>query len=65
MSGRGWVRAKTGTLTGTSGLAGLVTDARGRVLVFAFLSNHIPPAATDDARAALDHLAATLAMCPC
>ena len=27
--GRGWVRAKTGTLTGTSALAGLVTDARG------------------------------------
>ena len=63
--GRGWVRAKTGTLTGTSGLAGLVTDARGRVLVFAFLSNHIPPVATDDARAALDHLAATLATCHC
>jgi D-alanyl-D-alanine carboxypeptidase/D-alanyl-D-alanine-endopeptidase (penicillin-binding protein 4) len=63
--GRGWVRAKTGTLTGTSALAGLVTDARGRVLVFAFLSNHIPPADTDDARAALDDLAATLARCRC
>jgi len=63
--GRGWVRAKTGTLTGTSALAGLVTDARGRVLVFAFLSNHIPPTGTDDARAALDHLAATLAACRC
>jgi D-alanyl-D-alanine carboxypeptidase/D-alanyl-D-alanine-endopeptidase (penicillin-binding protein 4) len=64
-SGRGWVRAKTGTLTGTSALAGLVTDARGRPLVFAFLSNHIPPAGTDDARDALDDLAATLATCPC
>jgi D-alanyl-D-alanine carboxypeptidase/D-alanyl-D-alanine-endopeptidase (penicillin-binding protein 4) len=63
--GRGWVRAKTGTLTGTSALAGLVTDARGRVLVFAFVSNHIPPSATDDARDALDDLAATLARCPC
>ncbi len=63
--GRGWVRAKTGTLTGTSALAGLVTDARGRVLVFAFVSNHISPAGTDDARDALDALAARLAACPC
>jgi serine-type D-Ala-D-Ala carboxypeptidase/endopeptidase (penicillin-binding protein 4) len=63
--GRGWVRAKTGTLTGTSALAGLVTDARGRVLVFAFVSNHIPPVGTGDARDALDDLAATLASCRC
>ncbi len=63
--GRGWVRAKTGTLRGTSGLAGLVTDARGRLLVFAFISNHIPLVGTLDARAALDDLAATLATCRC
>lgn len=64
-SGRGWVRAKTGTLRGTSALAGLVTDARGRPLVFAFVSNHIPVIGTLDARAALDRLASTLAGCPC
>ena len=58
--GRGWVRAKTGTLTGTSALAGLATDARGRPLVFAFVSNHIPLVGTLDARAALDDLAARL-----
>ncbi len=63
--GRGWVRAKTGTLRGTSALAGLVTDARGRALVFAFVSNHIPLVDTLDARAALDDLAATLATCRC
>lgn len=63
--GRGWVLAKTGTLRGTSGLAGLVTDARGRPLVFAFISNHIPALDTLDARAALEDLAATLATCRC
>ena len=63
--GRGWVRAKTGTLRGTSALAGLVTDARRRVLVFAFVSNHIPVVGTLDARAALDDLAATLSTCRC
>ena len=59
------MRAKTGTLTGTSALAGLVTDARGHPLVFAFVSNHIPLVGTLDARAALDDLAARLATCRC
>ena len=63
--GRGWVRAKTGTLRGTSALAGLVTDARGRVLVFAFLSNRIKPVDIPDAPSALDDLAAALATCEC
>jgi serine-type D-Ala-D-Ala carboxypeptidase/endopeptidase (penicillin-binding protein 4) len=63
--GRGLVRAKTGTLSGTSALAGITTDARGHVLVFAFVSNHVNEADTLDTRAALDHLAATLATCPC
>jgi serine-type D-Ala-D-Ala carboxypeptidase/endopeptidase (penicillin-binding protein 4) len=61
----GWVRAKTGTLRGTSALAGLATDARGRVLVFAFVSNHVPGLGTLDAEAALDRLAAALAACRC
>ncbi|MGA8246136.1 MAG: D-alanyl-D-alanine carboxypeptidase/D-alanyl-D-alanine-endopeptidase, partial [Nocardioides sp.] len=64
-SGRGWVRAKTGTLSGTSALAGLVVDAAGRTLVFAFVSNRIPVAGTLDARAALDRLASALAGCRC
>jgi serine-type D-Ala-D-Ala carboxypeptidase/endopeptidase (penicillin-binding protein 4) len=64
-AGGGWVRAKTGTLRGTSALAGLATDARGRVLVFAFVSNHVPDLGTLDAEAALDRLAAALAACRC
>lgn len=63
--GAGWVRAKTGTLTGTSAIAGLATDARGRPLVFAFVSNKVPLVETLDARAALDDLAARLAGCRC
>jgi serine-type D-Ala-D-Ala carboxypeptidase/endopeptidase (penicillin-binding protein 4) len=64
-AGGGWVRAKTGTLRGTSALAGLATDARGRLLVFAFVSNHVPDLGTLDAEAALDRLAAALATCRC
>lgn len=60
--GRGWVRAKTGTLTGVSSLAGQVVDADGRVLVFAWLSNGTSPA---DSRPKLDALAAALRACGC
>jgi serine-type D-Ala-D-Ala carboxypeptidase/endopeptidase (penicillin-binding protein 4) len=63
--GRGLVRAKTGTLTGTSALAGITTDARGRALVFAFVSNHVKYAETLDTRAALERLASALATCRC
>ncbi|MDF1606207.1 D-alanyl-D-alanine carboxypeptidase/D-alanyl-D-alanine-endopeptidase [Nocardioides sp. YIM 152315] len=63
--GRGAVRAKTGTLTGVSGLAGSVTDRRGAPMVFAFLSDRIDPVDTLDARAALDEITAALADCRC
>jgi D-alanyl-D-alanine carboxypeptidase/D-alanyl-D-alanine-endopeptidase (penicillin-binding protein 4) len=63
--GRGWVRAKTGTLTGTSALAGLATTRRGHTLVFALVSNRIRLLDTLDARAGLDGLASRLAACPC
>jgi D-alanyl-D-alanine carboxypeptidase/D-alanyl-D-alanine-endopeptidase (penicillin-binding protein 4) len=61
-AGRGWVRAKTGTLTGVNSLAGTVLDADGRVLVFALLSNGPNPASV---RPRLDVLAAALRSCGC
>jgi D-alanyl-D-alanine carboxypeptidase/D-alanyl-D-alanine-endopeptidase (penicillin-binding protein 4) len=64
-AGRGLVRAKTGTLTGTSALAGITTDVRGHALVFAFVSNHVKYAETLDTRAALDRLATALTTCRC
>jgi D-alanyl-D-alanine carboxypeptidase/D-alanyl-D-alanine-endopeptidase (penicillin-binding protein 4) len=60
--GRGYVRAKTGTLTGVSSLAGAVIDDDGRLLVFAWLSNGTSPA---DSRPRLDALAAALRGCGC
>jgi D-alanyl-D-alanine carboxypeptidase/D-alanyl-D-alanine-endopeptidase (penicillin-binding protein 4) len=59
------VRAKTGTLTGTSALAGITTDARNRTLVFAFVSNHVKYAETLDTRAALERLTSALATSRC
>jgi serine-type D-Ala-D-Ala carboxypeptidase/endopeptidase (penicillin-binding protein 4) len=61
-AGRGAVRAKTGTLTGVSSLAGVVTDADGRLLVFALMANGDSPAAV---RPRLDAVAALLSRCGC
>ncbi|HZA11978.1 D-alanyl-D-alanine carboxypeptidase/D-alanyl-D-alanine endopeptidase [Mycobacterium sp.] len=57
----GWLRAKTGSLTGTNTLAGIVTDVSGRVLTFALMSNNAGPTG----RTAIDALAATLRSCGC
>ncbi len=57
----GWLRAKTGSLTGTNSLVGIVTDASGRVLTFALLSNNAGPTG----RTAIDAFAATLHSCGC
>lgn len=59
----GDVRAKTGTLTGVSALAGLVHDRDGRLLVFAFIADQT--SSTPAAEAALDSAAATIAACGC
>ena len=57
----GYLRAKTGSLTGTNSLAGIVTDASGRVLTFAFISNNAGPTG----RTAIDALSAVLRSCGC
>jgi D-alanyl-D-alanine carboxypeptidase/D-alanyl-D-alanine-endopeptidase (penicillin-binding protein 4) len=64
-AGVGLVRAKTGTLTGVSALAGMVTTTDGHILTFALIANGIASNGTDSAEAALDQIAATLAGCGC
>lgn len=60
-SAAGWLRAKTGSLTGTNSLAGMVTDRSGRVLTFALISNDAGPTGLT----AIDALATTLWTCGC
>jgi D-alanyl-D-alanine carboxypeptidase/D-alanyl-D-alanine-endopeptidase (penicillin-binding protein 4) len=57
----GLLRAKTGSLTKTNSLVGIVTDLNGRVLTFAFISNN----AGNEGRTAIDALASTLRRCGC
>jgi D-alanyl-D-alanine carboxypeptidase/D-alanyl-D-alanine-endopeptidase (penicillin-binding protein 4) len=64
-AGLGVVRAKTATLTGVHGLAGIVTTRRGTPLVFALVADRVPVPLTLAARAQLDRIAALLATCPC
>jgi D-alanyl-D-alanine carboxypeptidase/D-alanyl-D-alanine-endopeptidase (penicillin-binding protein 4) len=60
--GAGWVRAKTGTLSGANALVGFVVDADNRVLAFALMSNGTSP---DAGRPALDAVAAAMRSCGC
>jgi D-alanyl-D-alanine carboxypeptidase/D-alanyl-D-alanine-endopeptidase (penicillin-binding protein 4) len=57
----GWLRAKTGSLTGINALAGVVTDRSGRVLSFALISND----AGQSGRTAIDAVAVALWSCGC
>jgi D-alanyl-D-alanine carboxypeptidase/D-alanyl-D-alanine-endopeptidase (penicillin-binding protein 4) len=61
--GHGVVRAKTGSLTGVSSLAGVVTDADGRQLIFAFVADHAPT--EGPTRTAIDDLVVSLTKCGC
>ena len=61
----GLVRAKSGTLSAVSAIAGTVVDADGRVLAFVFLADAVPAGGTLAAREALDRLATAVAGCGC
>lgn len=62
-AGRGEVRAKTGTLTGESSLAGLVTTVDGDLLTFVFNAPNTPDLL--GAEVAWDDASAALATCGC
>ena len=62
-AGAGVVRAKTGSLTGVSSLAGTIKDRSGRLLVFVMMGNKIP--SLTGARNSMDRMAASLAKCGC
>jgi len=64
-AGAGYVRAKTGTLTGVHSLAGLVRDRTGTLLVFVVATDRVASDKALAARAALDRAASALAACGC
>jgi D-alanyl-D-alanine carboxypeptidase/D-alanyl-D-alanine-endopeptidase (penicillin-binding protein 4) len=61
--GAGAVRAKSGSLTSVSSMAGVLIDADGRLLVFSFVVDQAP--AEGPSRAAVDNLVAALVRCGC
>ncbi|MGB7426058.1 MAG: D-alanyl-D-alanine carboxypeptidase [Ornithinimicrobium sp.] len=64
--GRGVVRAKTGSLPSVTSLAGTVTTADGRLLVFALSVNDVGSGGAEvEARAVIDELVSHLAGCGC
>ena len=64
-AGAGRVRAKTGTLTGVTSLAGIAVDLDGGVLVFALLADQVNPLRSGLAETDLDDAAAALGACHC
>jgi D-alanyl-D-alanine carboxypeptidase/D-alanyl-D-alanine-endopeptidase (penicillin-binding protein 4) len=60
----GLSRAKTGSLTGVTSLAGIVQTADGRVLAFAVLADSMP-AGQDRPRAAIDEFVVAVSNCGC
>lgn len=64
-AGRGRVQAKTGTLTGVHGLAGLATDVSGDVLAFVAIADRVPEADQLFARQRIDQVAAAIGACRC
>lgn len=63
--GVGWVRAKTGTLTGAHSLAGIATLPGGRPVAFAVLADDTEHLNAVETEAAVDAVAAAVAGCTC
>ena len=62
----GMVRAKTGNLTKVASLAGIIDDASGQLLAFAFMADQIPKGSQLPAAAGgIDAMATALAGCGC
>ncbi|TIC79382.1 D-alanyl-D-alanine carboxypeptidase/D-alanyl-D-alanine-endopeptidase [Nocardioides sp. GY 10127] len=61
----GHVRAKTGTLTNVTSLAGIALDRNGVPMVFALMADDVADADALTGREALDDAAAALAACAC
>jgi serine-type D-Ala-D-Ala carboxypeptidase/endopeptidase (penicillin-binding protein 4) len=64
-AGRGRVRAKTGTLTGVHGLAGIAEDLDGNLMAFILVADRVTLRNNTDAEAELDRVAAELGACHC
>jgi D-alanyl-D-alanine carboxypeptidase/D-alanyl-D-alanine-endopeptidase (penicillin-binding protein 4) len=64
-AGRGRVQAKTGTLSGVHGLAGVATDLDGDVLGFVAIADRVPMLDQEIARIVIDRVAAALGACHC
>jgi D-alanyl-D-alanine carboxypeptidase len=61
----GTVQAKTGNLTRVVSLAGIVSDASGRLLAFAFMADRLPGGQLVHAAGVIDAMATALAGCGC
>ena len=64
-AGLGYVRAKTGTLTGVHGLAGVTVGRDGTPMLFVALADRVAVEDTLATRARLDRIAAALSSCRC
>jgi D-alanyl-D-alanine carboxypeptidase/D-alanyl-D-alanine-endopeptidase (penicillin-binding protein 4) len=62
---RGRVRAKTGTLTGVHGLAGVADDATGARMAFAVVADQVGPLKNLEAQTLIDRIAGALGACRC
>ena len=62
---RGRVRAKTGTLTGVHGLAGVADDLGGGRMAFVVVADRVPLPKSLEAQLRIDRIAAALGACRC